>query len=133
MSLDAEHLVGEYLRTVTGERIVGKTPDDTTAEGWVRLTQIAATAVDGHRSDYLVLYYLQLDCYSSKAGTDGSPQKEAAVLRGTIRDALVAMPGALEGAVVTGVDIRGDSRNPDTSFEPARERYVLQAAVWMHP
>lgn len=130
---DAEKVIGDHLRDETGERIVGTPPRDPNSEAWVRLTQLDARAVGGHRSDHLIEYLIQLDCYASQAGVSGSQQREAATLARTIRAALIDMPNFTLDAVVTGVDIRGDARIPDDEFEPARERFIITASVWMHP
>ncbi len=39
---------------------------------------------------------------------------------------------AADGVVVTRVRFVGDTRLPDTSMEPARERYALTAEVMFH-
>lgn len=136
----AEKVVSDYLRendalaAIVGRRVVGKTPGDETGgtdQPWVRVTQLDATAVGGSRHDHLVEFYFQFDAY---AGADGG-QPEANLLARTLRQALVEMPDASldDGAVATGVDIRGMARIPDEEIdEPARERFVLSVAIWMH-
>jgi glucose-6-phosphate dehydrogenase assembly protein OpcA len=125
---DSEKLISGYLRSETGERLVGKTPSNTD-EAWVRLTQLDARAIDDHRSDHLIQYYVQLDCYASEDG--GQP--EANLLGRTIREALVDMPNHSHAdGTVTGVSIRGHGRSPDPDFEPARERVIIMAFVWVH-
>lgn len=126
---DGEKLVSDYLRTELGERVVGKSPSSTTA-AWVRCTQLDASAVGGHRSDHLIEFYFQFDAYAGASG--GQP--EASSLARRLREALVAMPQeGVDGATVTGVDIRGMARIPDDDIdEPARERFTVNAAVWIH-
>lgn len=131
----AEKIVSDYLRAdedleaIVGRRVVGKTPSSTD-EPWVRYTQLDGTAVGGSRSDHLIEFYFQFDAY---AGAEGG-QPEANALARALRAALVAMPDAgVDDATVTGVDVKGMSRLPDVDVdEPARERFVLTATVWMH-
>lgn len=134
---DGEKIAGAHLRThadvvALGTRIVGETPDSI-EDSWVRLTQINAPSDPGSRADYLVTFSFQLDCYASKAGLDGSPQKEASLIARTVRAVLIEMPAASHsGAVVSRVQITSDGRVPDTQLEPARERRIITANVWMH-
>lgn len=128
---NAEKVVADYLRAhpdvaaITG-RIVEKTPNSMDTP-WVRYTQLAKPAMGNHRSDHALSPYFQFDCY---AGKDGG-QPEASLLARTVRAALVELRGAIGGAVITGVEIRGDSRQPDTQLD-SRERFVLSAVVHLH-
>lgn len=130
---DAEKIVSGYLRTHTsitalGARIVGKTPSSTD-EPWVRVTQLDDRALGAHRADSHHEFYLQFDCYAGQSG--GQP--EASTLSRTVRAALAEIQGATLDAVVAGVDFRSHARIPDTDVdEPARERFVLTALVYMH-
>lgn len=125
-------IVGDYLRghaavaAITGE-IVSKTPD-TTSRPWVRIHQLDATNAPKLPLDYLITYFVQLDCY---AGADNDVD-EAELLVRTVREALDDMPNFSHAAVVSSVKFSGLSRLPDEDFEPARERYVLDAQVVMH-
>jgi hypothetical protein len=130
---DGEKITGKFLRerpamTNLGARVVGKTPEDTSTP-WVRLTQLDAKSVGGHRSDHLVEFYFQLDCY---AGEEGG-QPEASLLTRTVREELTQRMVAAShtGAVVTGVDVRSAPRIPDRDWEPARERFVMTVLIWM--
>jgi hypothetical protein len=124
--IDVEKVIGKYLRTETGARVVGKTPDDT-ATAWVRLTLINDR--QQHISDRFREAYVQLDCYAGSSG--GQP--EAIALGNELRAALVTIAnGSHEAAVVSGARIEGHSRMPDTDFEPARERIMITATVWLH-
>lgn len=126
---DVEAIVTPYLKAATKARVVGQTPNGTSAS-WVRVTQLDAPSVGDSRTERLIEWMGQFDCY---AGRDGG-QGEASELTRTIRAALVAMPGAaLEGATVTGVRIVSCPRIPDTDLEPARERYALTAVLFVHP
>ena len=128
---DLEKVASDYLRTYAalvslGARVVGKSPSNTDAP-WVRVTQLDASS--DHRSDHLVDYLLQLDCYAGRTG--GQP--EANSLGRSVRKALVEMPDASHSAEVSGVMITGHARVPDTDVdEPARERVVISAVVWAH-
>lgn len=134
MTPDVEALVGAFLRAnsqiqvLVGSRVVGRTPT-TTTDPWIRITQIDDTT----RSPvHLVTVFLQLDCYG---GDDpDSAQREASVLARTVRQVLEALPGPVDdGAVVAAVTFSGLRRVPDTEFKPARERYILDADVTVHP
>lgn len=125
---DVEKILSAHLRDETGERIVGKTPENTD-DAWVRLTKLDARAVGGDRHEHLIEAFVQLDCYASEAG--GQP--EANTLGRTIRASLVDAPNqSHEGATITGVEIRSDRRSPDPAFSPSRERIILTALAWMH-
>ncbi len=125
---DGEALVTAYLDAQTGERIVSRTPSDTSTS-WVRLTQLDAANEANSTPEHLIEYFFQLDCYAGKSGGHA----EASTLVRTIRAALVAMPeNGVDGATVSKVRFSGMPRIPDTAFEPARERFVLDAHVWMH-
>jgi uncharacterized protein DUF3168 len=133
--LNAEAIVGSYLREQPDiksleARVLGKTPD-TTEKPWVRVTLLDPANVTGTRKvEWLVAYYLQLDCY---AGATGG-QTEAFKLAKAVRAALVALPGSdLDDGVATDAEFLSMPRIPDTDFSPARERYVLDAEVYLHP
>lgn len=127
----AERIVGDYLRTDAGvaaitDRVVGKTPSNV-ARPWVRVTLIDDPPVDGGVTDRAVAAQLQIDCF---AGTDGD-QEDADDLRVAVREALQEIAGVRGSAVVTGARC-SSSRVPDATFEPAMERYIVAATVWMH-
>lgn len=134
---DAELIVGTYLRAhadvvALNTRIVGETPSSVSGS-WVQVLELDAPSDPRSTADHLVASYFQISVYASKAGTDGSQQKELAQMRGAIRAALIAMPSASHtGAVVTRVRINGDSRIPDPTLEPARQRRIITATVYHH-
>jgi Protein of unknown function (DUF3168) len=138
---DSEKIVGDYLRThaavvATGARITGRTPEDR-ATPWVRLTQLDASNQVELPVDRLITYLIQLDCYAGAAGLDGSQQKQASLVARTVRDALDDLNETntiLGGtAIITRVRFaNGPFRSPDTVFEPARERFILDTLVTMH-
>lgn len=134
---DAEEIVGAYLRDhpeveELGARVAGKTPSSQTAP-WVRLFLLDAPTRSG-TVDHLIEFFLQLDCYAGQeAQTAHRAQAEASLLARTVRAALKDMPEAALDAVVTGVEVNGFRRDPDSDgFEPARERFIVTALVWMH-
>jgi hypothetical protein len=98
----------------------------------VRLTQLDAANEAISTPEHLINYLLQFDCYAGNGENGG--QKEASDLAGTIREALDQMPRVgVEGATVTSVRFTGHARMPDTGFEPARERFIIDAVVILHP
>jgi hypothetical protein len=135
MILNAEAIVGSYLREhpdliAIEARVLGSAPKKT-GKPWVRTTLLDPENVTGtNQVEHLVAYYMQLDCY---AGSEGG-QPAAFRLAKAVRAALVDITKAeLEGAVATDVEFPSMPRIPDTDFEPARERFVLDACVYMHP
>lgn len=133
---DIEAVVGPYLRAdtdvtalVDASRILGQAPG-TTDDAWVRITQLDARN-QTEPVDHLILFMVQLDCYASKTGLDGSQQKEATLIARTVRASLKAAAGTHDDTVITGVSV-SQSRQPDTDFEPARQRVILTAQVWAH-
>lgn len=132
---DGEKVTRAYLAAnddveALGTRVVGRTPDSTAAS-WVRLMQLDAQKRS--RREHLIEYLFQIDCYASKVGLNGSPQGEASLIARTVRAALEVMPDAEhDGAVCTSTRVVGDTRRPDTDFEPARERVILTVSVHLH-
>lgn len=128
---DAEAVLTAYLSPALaglGVDIVPGTPADT-SEPWVRLTLLDAPS-EGSQADHLVAAYVQLDCYAG-GGDDG--QAEVNLIGRTVREALRTIAAAdHDGAVVNGSRIVGYARIPDGAFEPARERVVVTATIWVH-
>lgn len=142
---DGEKIIGAYLRTNSditgfasgsGARVVGKTPDSKAAP-WIRLTQIDAYNDANVTPDYLITYFLQLDCYAGDSG--GQP--EAQQLGRVARAVLAGLDGANQTlgdsiggtAVISRVRFTNMMRLPDDQgFEPARERIILDTLVTMH-
>lgn len=131
---DAEGFVGTYLRehpdiVALDARVSTELPRSFT-KPWVKVTQLDDNAVNGSRTDWLIEYLLQFDCYAaSEGGSVG-----ASIVSRTVRAALRDMPlTTLDDAVVTGVEFISAPRVPDDSFEPARERYVRSVTIWAHP
>lgn len=135
--LDAEALVGGWLRehddiVALDARVAGRTPDSLTRP-WVRVTQLDAPSLQN--IEHAVDYTLQLDCYAgSEAMSDFRGQAEASLLARTTRAVLKALEGTVaDGAVIGRVRVNIGPRNPDESFEPARESYPVLAELMMHP
>lgn len=134
MIIDSEKVLSDYLREhppieALDARVLGKNPARRDTP-WIRVTQLDASAVNASRTDHLVEYFVQADCY---AGSEGG-QPQANLLARTAREALRVLPAAdLDGVVVTSVEFIGMLRLLDTDFEPARERVMLSALVHMHP
>ena len=96
---------------------------------WVKATQLNARNHPSSPAEHLITYSMQFDCY---AGSTGG-QAEANLLSRTVRAVLHALPQAtVSGAVVSRVTFTTHMRLPDDSFEPARERYVIDAEVTLH-
>lgn len=133
---DAEVLVGAWLRThpditALDARVAPRTPDST-SKPWIRVTVID----DGDRIgglDHLIEYMVQLDCYAgNEAMAAHTAQAEVSLLYRTARAVLRSKQGTqTDGVVVTSVECRG-TRVPDTSVEPARERFIAMATVMLH-
>lgn len=130
----AEKIVSDFLRdheavVALGARVVSK-PPPSRATPWVRVTKLDALNDRRSTPEHLIDFLLQFDCYAS----DDNGVPEASLLGRTVRAALHDdLPGTtLADAVVTSVRITGDTRLPDPSFEPARERVVLTAAIHIH-
>ncbi|HYJ21629.1 MAG TPA: DUF3168 domain-containing protein [Solirubrobacterales bacterium] len=136
--LDAVAIVGDYLRehpdveSMVGGRVSHKSPSEGDfEEPWVRITLLDPQNVTGNsRVEWLVSYYLQIDCYA------GSENRfaEAFDLAAAVRAALIALPDAdLEDAVVTDIGFASMPSQPDADLMPARERFILDAEVFAHP
>lgn len=124
---DVEKIIGDYLRDEMAQRVGGNTPSSV-EDPWLRLTLIDDEPVDGGRPNHAFANYLQIDCYSGRAGTRAT----ARALAVQVRDLLaVAHEQTFVGGVVSGAETRM-SRQPDTQFEPQMERYIVTATVWMH-
>ena len=134
---DVEALAGTYLRAhadvaaIAGDRIGGKDPRET-ADPWVKITHILGEDAGNAPVLHFGSVHLQLDCYGSD--DEANAHEEAKDLVLTVQAALHDMPqGSHSGAVVTRVSTIQGPRLPDQAFPQARERYVLDAWVWIHP
>lgn len=132
---DGEAVVSTYLRAhpdveALGARVAGRTPSSI-SRPWVRLTQLDATNDPTVRPEHIINFMFQLDCY---AGSDhDTAQAEASLLGRTVRDVLDRMPEEYQGPeTISKVRFVSMPRTPDVGLEPARERVILTATVWMH-
>ncbi len=134
--LDMTAIVCDYLRehsavsAIVGDRVASRSPGDFD-EPWVRVTEIDPQNVTGTtRVEWLVSYYMQIDCY---AGAENA-QEEARDLAVAVRTAIVAMPDAsFEGAVITDAVFASMPSRLDADLKPARERRILDAEIFAHP
>lgn len=133
-----EAIVGTILRThpdivALGANVAGRTPATTTGP-WIRVTLMAATDSTVSQLERFVQHIVQLECFAGKTSTDDFVgQAEAWHLKSATRAALKGIEGTTSGgAVFSEVTFPGDSRVPDTTMEPARERYILLAAFRAH-
>jgi hypothetical protein len=126
-----EKVLRTYLNTQgLGVKVAGENPKDT-EQAWVKITQLDDRAVGVPDADYFHNHHVQLDCYASVNGTAG--QDEARELYLATRAALVAMKDVdLDDAVVTAVRFGACPRVPDEAFNPARQRYVIDAHIYAH-
>lgn len=132
---DIEIVVVAHLRATTAvmvltQRIGTRTPPDVAGQ-FVKVTLIDDEQAPNVPALHLVSALVQIDCYGSS--NRDSAHAEASLLARTIREAIVAMPAATHtGCVVTAA--RANSRRlPDTSLDPARERYVITCDLTLHP
>lgn len=115
----------ESVTDIVSRRLVVSTPKDISTP-WVRVVKLDALSTDP--ADHLTDFLLQLDAYAGESG--GHP--EAVRLGRAVRAALGNMPGVHDGAVVTGVQIRGDNESPDTDLKPPRDHVRLTVQVWAY-
>lgn len=134
-----EALVGKWLRehpdiSDLGAHVGGEIPSSRLGP-WVRVTLLGAPTDPVSGLPYFVESFLQLDCFAGKRATDDREgQMEAWRVKATARAVLEAMQGSIaDGVAITQVRVDDDSRVPDTSTEPATQRYILQIAVRTHP
>lgn len=135
---DAEILVGRWLRehpdlTAMNANVGPRTPTAMTRP-WIRVTQLDASDSTTLAIEHLIEWMIQLDCYAGSTATEAfAGQAEASRLTRTARAVLKARQGRVsDGLVVSRVVFGGQSRIPDTSFEPALERFVLTVLITGH-
>lgn len=134
---DVEALVGGWLAghsdvAAMDARVASSTPASM-SRPWIRVTLLAPEDV-AHGLEHLVVFTLQLDCYAGAVAQAAfAGRQEAWTLSARARAVLHAVKGSVGGGVVvTNVGFPGHVRVPDTTFEPARERYVLTVDVTLH-
>lgn len=128
--MNLEKLVANYLRTTDGLRVVAKTPNDTD-EAWVRVRLLVSRQPDNLPFYRFREAYVQVDCYASV--DNGQP--EASQMAEAVSLALSEMDQAEheEGEVTACRIENGGMHEPDTNFNPARERFIVTASIWAHP
>lgn len=127
---DIEKLVTNHLKAEVTTRVFGETPSNQETP-WVKVTQLDPRTIGSEQADYFHAFYMQLDCYAG--GNGAQYQGEASLLARQARAALVAMPEeTFTDAVVTAVTFGSCPRIPDTEFDPARQRYILDVYVYAH-
>jgi hypothetical protein len=128
---NAPRLIADYLRANGFARVRSKAPADTDrSSAWIQLRVLDGTD-QTEDADHLIGFLVQLDCYAGASG--GQP--EAWNNARTVRRLLKLMPEAeVDGAVVTAARLvnMAEVIDTDPSFEPARDRVILTARVYMH-
>ena len=127
MIADVERVASRWLRDQASElRVVGRPPAQTDTP-WVEVIQLDATD-QTPPTEHLVGFLMQFSVYAGRAG--GQP--EANQVGRQVRAIIHNMTGVHDDVVVTGVEIVGDARIADSTFEPSRERRILSAMVWAY-
>lgn len=129
---DLDPILVAYLRadaTVAAvtDRIGTRTPPNLT-EPWVRITLLDDRDDPRSSAQHLTSSLVQLDCFAGSAGD----RLGASRLARAVRAALHALPGIHGAAVITGAKT-SMSRQPDETFTPAMERYIVSADLSLHP
>lgn len=131
MLVDAERLLSAWLRdqdeitALVADRVYTAIPASPT---WplVRLTRIGGAPVFS-RPLHLDRALIQFDVF-------GGPKVIAWEIAETCRAALSDLPNEPTGlGVITGIQFLSFLYVPDTTYTPARPRYVFDAAVYTHP
>lgn len=126
---DIERIVSDHLRSYPGigARIVGKTSDETDT-AWVRVTELHAQSA--HRSDHLIDFLVQCDCFAGKTG--GQP--EVNTIARTVRKALLEMHSTSQGgAQIAGVIVDTGPRDLSSDVDtPGRDTKSLTATIYAH-
>lgn len=130
-----EALLADWLGThedivALDARVANVTPDKT-VRPWIRVTRL--NAID-RGARHLITYPLQFDCVAGRAATDARRgQREAHAVAAATRAVLEALQGTVrDDVVIARVLVVGDTRAPDTTLEPARERYILTVEITAH-
>jgi hypothetical protein len=132
---DPELVLSAYLRahpavTALVDRIGTKTPGKID-EPWVRMTLLVNPPDRTSPALHLSTALIQLDCYAGAERTGA--QAQASLLARTVQGAIQDMPAAIhDGAVVTKATA-SVRRLPDTSIDPERERFIVEATITLHP
>ncbi len=134
-----QKVVQDYLRDqIDGVRIVSNPPPEGSRDtAWVQVIQTGATHNGLDPTDKQIGFYYQFSCYAGEDG--GVPEAER--LSRKVSAAVTAMLGVFDApteddsdVVVSGAAVEnGPLSLPDTDgFEPARDRFLLDAVVYAH-
>lgn len=130
--VDIQAIVADYLRPITGTRVVAFPPAETETS-WVLVTLISAPQDADSPVDHLVAFSMQFDCYAGAQPETKPGMPEASDLGRVVREALTEMDQAdHDDAEVTACRISNDFTLLDTDLKPARARRVITATIWAH-
>lgn len=135
----AQKLVSDYLRDqLDGVRVVSKPPgENSRTTAWVQVSQIDVNHNTSDPTDKQLGFYFQFDSYAGREG--GMPEAER--LSRQVHALIVAMEGQFDAptelddpVVVSGTQVTAGPRSaPDTDgFEPARDRFLMDAVIYAH-
>jgi uncharacterized protein (DUF2126 family) len=129
-------IISNYLRehadvSALVSRVVANPPDENLRGApWIMFTLLSAPQDEESRHDWLVEFYFQLDIYAGASG--GFPAIWA--MARAVRRAIVQMPAnGVEDAVCSRAKVNGFNPQKDTDMEPARDRFIMTASVWLRP
>lgn len=135
-----QKLVSDFLRdNLGGTRVVAHPPaEDARDQGWVWVIQTTVEHNADDPADRLPGYLMTFQCYAGKDG--GMPEAER--LARTVEALLTKRFSGLFSAPTTADDpvvvsaakvVSGPLSLPDdAAFEPARDRFVLDALIYAH-
>ncbi len=135
---DIEAIAIVYLKAhpsiaaICNGRVGSRTPR-TTDEPWIVVTQIDDQPEGGSTPLHVITTRLQLDCYGGS--NVEFAQAQASLLARTARLAIMApaLNTLTASAVISKVSATAVRRLPDTTLEPARERYILDVSLTARP
>lgn len=129
MTVDVERLASAWLRTLdaitdlVGDRVFTVIPSDPVFP-LVRITLVDERQV--YQPRHLTSTLLQIDVY-------GGPKAEARAAADAVADSLADdFPGSHDLGVVTAAQC-SLRYLPDTTYQPAKPRYVVSADIFSHP
>lgn len=128
---DAEALLSAFLRdqasieALVAERVYTAVPKD--PQFPLLMVRRVSGAPVGSRPLHLDAPLMQLDAY-------GGTKKVAQQIAETARDVIArSLEGVHAQGVVTGVSFGPMSWLPDGDYSPAKQRYVVDVTVFVHP
>lgn len=126
---DAEAVINSYLAEVLDVEAIGTSTPTDLSRPWVRTVLINGPKEGKSTPVHLIPFHMQFDCF---AGEGRNKRAEASDLARELWSALEGLEGTREGGTITGVGFLGIKPMPDTSIDPQRERFVVEATVHMH-